>query len=138
MPLGVEPRDVAHLAGQQHQLVARHQLGDTELVALVEGERDDRAFGSGQLPKNVAGGHGREGLDQMLGERAPVVVRIAATLQLEISGNRRHPAGSSPCVTNHWASTLLSSAFHITYECPNSKTCKTGLIARFPAQARPN
>src|SRR3954470_3111894 len=109
MPLGVEPRDVADLAGEQHQLVACHQLGDTELVALVEGEGDDGLFSSGQFAQNVAGGHSREGLDQMLGQRAPVVMRIAATLQLEIGGNCRHSAVSSPCVTNQWASTLLSS-----------------------------
>src|SRR3954449_7691132 len=119
VPLRVQPRDVPHLAGEQHQLVACHQLGDTELVALVERERDDGLFGSSQLAQNVAGGHGRKGLDQMLGQCAPVVMRIAATLQFEISGNRSHPAGSSPCVTNRWASTLLSSEFHITYECPN-------------------
>src|SRR3954462_8951102 len=108
MPLGVEPRDVADLAREEHQLVACHQFGDAELVALVKGERDDGLFGSGQLAQNVAGGHRRKGLDQMLGQCAPVVMRIAATLELEISGNRSHPAGSSPCVTNRWASTLLS------------------------------
>ena len=87
MPLRVEPRHLTYLTRAHHQLLTDDELTDRQRLPERKAHALDRFLGATNLTDQVIDRDLRKVLHQMLGQRRPVWVGLAAARQCLRAGN---------------------------------------------------